>query len=84
MARKHPFLQEDNDETVHNLEDSAKNIELSLDEVRSIKAQCRNKGVATFTINPKCLTIDQLMGYHDNISKDWTDGIMANAMRVCA
>ena len=24
------------------------------------------------------------MGYHDEISKDWHDGIMAHAMRVCA
>jgi hypothetical protein len=24
------------------------------------------------------------MGFHDEISKDWHDGIMAHAMRVCA
>ncbi len=38
MARKHPFLQDDNDETIYNQEEVAKTIELSLDEVRSIRS----------------------------------------------
>lgn len=31
--------------------------DLTFDELKQVRAQCRNKGVATFTINPKSLTI---------------------------
>jgi hypothetical protein len=59
-------------------------MELSFDEIKHIRSQSKNKGVATFTINPKVLTVGQLMGYHDEISRDWNDGIMAHAMRICS
>ena len=31
--------------------------DLTFDELKQVRTQCRNKGVATFTINPKSLTI---------------------------
>jgi dynein heavy chain len=57
-------------------------MELTFEEMKIVRQQCRNKGVATFTINPKSLTIDQLMGTFDENSHDWNDGIMAHAMRI--
>ena len=66
------------------IEEQTKSMELTQEEIKMIKSQCKNKGVATFTMNPKCLSLNQLMGFHDEISKDWHDGIMAHAMRVCA
>lgn len=49
-----------------------------------VKASCRNKGVVTYTINPKSVNLGQLMGTYDEISHDWNDGIMANVMRNCS
>ena len=35
-------------------------------------------------INPKALTLQKLYGYSDNISKEWTEGILAEIYRKCA
>ena len=33
------------------------------------------------TINPKAITLAQLYGYSDPLTKDWTDGILPNIVR---
>jgi dynein heavy chain len=59
-------------------------IKLTADDLKIIKAKCKNEGVETFYINPKSITIDQLMGNFDETSHDWVDGILAYLMRECS
>ena len=37
-----------------------------------------------YIINPKSITLDTLYGYADPVSKEWTEGILAEIYRKCA
>lgn len=37
-----------------------------------------------YVINPKSVTIPQIYGYSDPISKEWTEGVLAEIFRKCA
>jgi dynein heavy chain len=37
-----------------------------------------------FVINPKSLTINQLYGYSDPISQEWTEGILSHTFKGCS
>eukprot|EP00061_Rhincodon_typus_P010634 g35087.t1 len=40
--------------------------------------------VETFTINPKCISLGELYGHVDQHTMDWSDGLLAQAMRKFA
>lgn len=44
------------------------------------KPNCFN----THVINPKALTIKQIYGYSDPISKEWTEGVLGEVFRRCS
>lgn len=47
-------------------------------------ATCKFKGVSNFTINPKSVSMAQLMGYFDETSREWTDGVLSHGIRSAA
>jgi hypothetical protein len=40
--------------------------------------------VTMHTMNPKALSIDQLYGKFDKVSKEWSSGVLARVFRACA
>lgn len=42
---------------------------------------CSYKGVFNFKMNPKAVSLNQLMGVFDETSREWTDGVMTIAFR---
>lgn len=42
---------------------------------------CQFKGVNNFVINPKAVTIYELMGKFDETSREWADGLLSYAIR---
>ncbi len=40
--------------------------------------------VQTFVVNPKSITINQLFGFADAITKEWTEGIFAYIFKRCS
>ena len=39
------------------------------------------KGVINFTLNPKSVSMNQLMGQFDETSREWTDGVLSHGIR---
>ena len=39
---------------------------------------CVFKGAQNITINPKAVTIHQLMGKFDETSREWADGVLSS------
>jgi dynein heavy chain len=35
-------------------------------------------------LNPKAITLSQMYGYSDPVSKEWTEGVLAEIYRKCA
>ena len=51
------------------------------EEKQLILSTCNFKGVSNFSLNPKSVTMSQLMGYFDETSREWTDGVLSHAIR---
>lgn len=56
-AKRLGLMNDDSEFDEENSPSKGSAIDLTPEEVKMIKAQCRNKGVSTFTINPKSLTM---------------------------
>lgn len=65
----------------HDDVNAVDDIKLTLDDQKIIRAKCKNNPLSTYHINPKSITIGQLMGNFDETSHDWNDGILAYLMR---
>jgi hypothetical protein len=54
------------------------------DTLRIMEEQGHSENKVRFGfINPKAVTVDQLYGHFDSVSREWTDGIVAIAFRCC-
>ena len=42
---------------------------------------CNYKGITNFVLNPKSISMRELMGHFDETSREWTDGVMTHAIR---
>ena len=56
-------------------------MKIKLEEQALIFAVCKFKGIKNFTIVPKAVTVEQLMGRFDETSREWTDGLLSHALR---
>ena len=45
------------------------------------KKEESEKAVMFEIINPKCLTLAQLYGHFDDVSRDWIDGVVSQIFR---
>ncbi|XP_067884712.1 dynein axonemal heavy chain 6-like [Heterodontus francisci] len=55
--------------------------EATADRKSSLSSAAKRGKVETFIINPKCITLGELYGYMDQHTMDWSDGLLAQAMR---
>lgn len=49
----------------------------------ALKGHGRFENVATYKLNPKSITSDQLYGKLDQDTKQWSDGAISRIMRTC-
>lgn len=57
-------------------------LKISAEESQLIMDICKFKGVHDVTINPKAVTLSQLMGKFDETSREWSDGLLSHAIRT--
>ena len=55
-------------------------LQKAMTRIRSLPSFAR---VHTHTLNPKAITQDQLYGFSDPYSNEWTDGTLAEIIRSC-
>lgn len=56
-------------------------LSISEEERALILATCNHKDISNFALNPKSITMSQLMGFFDETSREWTDGVLSHAIR---
>ena len=56
-------------------------LQLKEEEERLLQSTCVFKGVSNYSLNPKSVTMAQLMGTFDDTSREWTDGVLTSAIR---
>ena len=57
------------------------NFALTPHEEQLILNTCIYKGISNYTLNPKSINMAQLMGFFDETSREWTDGVLSHAIR---
>ena len=62
----------------------AQNLQITEKEQEIVLKTCNYKGVQNFNINPKVGAMSHLIGYFDDTSREWTDGVIANSIRQCS
>ena len=56
-------------------------INLNEQETSLVLGTCVYKGVENKSLNPKSVTMSALMGYFDDTSREWTDGVLSSGIR---
>ena len=56
-------------------------LRMSADEHQLLLNTCNYKGIINFSMNPKSITMRELMGHFDETSREWTDGVLTHGIR---
>jgi dynein heavy chain len=59
-------------------------LKLKDEELKILKKTCFHKGIDNRILNPKSVSIKNLMGNFEETSREWFDGILTNQMRLAA
>ena len=51
------------------------------EEKKLVRHTCIYKGITNYSLNPKSINMPQLMGFFDETSREWTDGVLSSAIR---
>ena len=56
-------------------------LRINIEESQLLLNTCIYKGVNNFTLNPKSINMRELMGFFDETSREWTDGVLTHGIR---
>lgn len=60
------------------------NLKLKDEELKIIKRTCHYKGIENRIVNPKSISLKNLMGNFEETSREWTDGVLTHQIRIAS